>query len=64
MELSNRLMVEWWSCRGVEPSNRRMVEWWVSEVGGIVESLNSRIVESSNGGLVELVELSIRLVVK
>ena len=58
VELSNRRVVDGWSCRIVESSN-----------GGVVELSNCRIVDSWNSGVVDsssggLVELSIRRIVK
>ena len=43
-----------------ELSNRRIFELWNGGVGGVVESANRGVVESSNGEMVQFVELSSR----
>ena len=44
-------IVEWWNGRVVELLNRPVAKWWK---GIAVKLWSFRVVESSNGGMVEL----------
>ena len=62
MDLSNRRIIEWWSCRSVDSLNCGMIElsnlqivewrsWWFCR---IVESSNGGVFELSSDGMMEL----------